>query len=66
MGTSTQQAEDKKVTQEDNSSTPADRPATGDVVAQWVERRPRDRMDSIIRGSSPVRSTRNISASFSE
>ena len=32
----------------------------GDVVAQWVERRPRDPMDSMTRGSNPVRSTRKI------
>ena len=37
-----------------------------DVVAQLVERRPRDPMDSMIRGSNPVRSTRNICGSFSE
>ena len=30
----------------------------GDMVAQLVERRPRDPMDSMIRGSNPVRSTR--------
>ena len=30
----------------------------GDMVAQWVERRPRDPMDSMTRGSNPVRSTR--------
>ena len=29
-------------------------------VAQWVERRPRDPMDSMIRGSNSVRSTRKI------
>ena len=29
----------------------------GDVVAQLVERRPRDPMDAMDRGSNPVRST---------
>ena len=38
----------------------------GGVVAQWVERRPRDPMDSMTRGSNPVRSTRKICESFSE
>ena len=39
----------------------------GDVVAQLVERRPRDPMgDSMTRGSNPVRSTQTISESFSE
>ena len=38
----------------------------GDVVTQWVERRPRDPMDSMTRGSNPVRSTRKVCKSFSE
>ena len=38
----------------------------GDVVAQSVERRPRDLMDSMTGGSNPVRSTRNMCASCSE
>ena len=36
----------------------------GDVVAQLVERRPRDPMDSMIRGSNPVRSSRKNCESF--
>ena len=32
----------------------------GDVVAQLVERRPRDPMDSMTRGSNPVRSTKFV------
>ena len=38
----------------------------GDVVAQLVERLPRDPMDSMTRGSNPVRSIRNICESCSE
>ena len=36
----------------------------GDVVAQLVERQPRDPMDSLTRGSNPVRSTRKICEIF--
>ena len=39
---------------------------TGDGVAQLVERWPRDPMNSMTRGSKPVKSTRTISESFSE
>ena len=35
------------------------------VVAQWVERRPRDAMDSMTSGSNPVWSTRHNYESFS-
>ena len=42
------------------------KPRTGDVVAQLVERRHRDPMDSMTRGSNPVRSTINICERFSE
>ena len=38
----------------------------GDGVAQLVERRPQDPMDSITRGSNPVRSTRKICEFFSQ
>ena len=40
----------------------------GDVVAQLIELRPRPQnpMDSMIRGSNPIRSTRKICESFSE
>ena len=38
----------------------------GDMVAQLVEHRPQDSMDSMTRGSNPVRSTRTICESFSE
>ena len=38
----------------------------GNVVAQLVERQPRDPMDSMTRGSNPVRSTTTICESFSE
>ena len=38
----------------------------GDGVAQLVERQPQDPMDSMIRGTNPVRSTRKICESFSE
>ena len=38
----------------------------GDVVAQLVEHRPRDPMDSKTRGSNPVWSTSKICESFSE
>ena len=37
-----------------------------DMVAQLVERRPQDQMDSKTRGSNPVRSTRKICETFSE
>ena len=37
----------------------------GDVVAQLVVRQPQDPMDSMIRGSNPVRGTRQICDSFS-
>ena len=37
-----------------------------DVVAQLVERRPRDPMGAMDRGSNPVRSARKICESFSE
>ena len=37
-----------------------------DVVSQLVERRPRDPMDSMTRGSNPVRSTIKHCESFSE
>ena len=36
----------------------------GDVVAQLVERRPPDPVDSMTRGSNPVRSTRQIYKRF--
>ena len=36
----------------------------GDVVAQLAERRPRDPVDSMTRGSNPVRSTRTICEFF--
>ena len=36
-----------------------------DPVAQLVERQPRDPIDSMTRGSNPVRSTRTICKSFS-
>ena len=38
----------------------------GDIVAQLVERRPRDTMESMTRGSNPVRSTHKMCESFSE
>ena len=38
--------------------------ADGDVVAQLVERRPRDPMDSMTRGSNPVRGTITICKRF--
>ena len=38
----------------------------GGVVAQLVERQPRDPMDSMTRGLNPVRSTRKICECFSE
>ena len=38
----------------------------GDVVAQLVECWPRDPMDSMIRGSNSVRSTRKMCESYSE
>ena len=45
-------------------SNPVFKLAEGDVVAQWVECRPRDPMDPSTRGSNPVRSTRNICEFF--
>ena len=38
----------------------------GDVVAQMVERPPRNPMDSMTRGSNLVQNTRNICESFPE
>ena len=36
----------------------------GDGVSQWVERRPQDPMDSMTRGSNPVRNTRKMCEFF--
>ena len=42
-----------------------DRQITGDVVAQLVQRRPRNPVDSMTRGSNSMRITRKICESFS-
>ena len=48
-----------------NLAHPHPVPSRGwDVVAQLVERRPRDPMDSMTRGSNPIRSTRQICEFF--
>ena len=50
----------------ETSESPQAASVYGDVVAQLVERRPRNPMDSMTRGSNPVWSIRTICESFSE